>query len=140
MLHCTATELEEFFRTLCDRFLEWARAELQHREARDAGLRQLRFPHAAFRAGQRDLAKAVFQAARMGRCLLAQAPTGIGKTVATLFPLLKACPDQTLDKVFFLTAKDSGSAAALEAIDAIRGTEPELPLRQLELVAREKSC
>ena len=137
---CTATELQAFFEALCERFLLWAELELVHRSQRDAALTRLRFPHAEFRAGQRDLAKAVFNAARLGRSLLAQAPTGLGKTVATLFPMLKACPGQELDKVFFLTAKGSGRALAFGALDTIRQTAPELPLRVMELVAREKSC
>ena len=102
--HCTATDLQAFFEALCERFLKWAELELAHRSQRDVALTRLRFPHEEFRTGQRDLAKAVFNAARLGRSLLVQAPTGIGKTVATLFPMLKACPGQELDKVFFLTA------------------------------------
>ena len=105
--HCAAPDLLAFFEALCEHFLLWAELELVHRSQRDAALIRLRFPHAEFRAGQRDLAKAVFNAARLGRSLLAQAPTGIGKTVARLFPMLKACPGQELDKVFFLTAKSS---------------------------------
>ena len=137
---CTAQELDAFFEAVCERFLAWADRELAHREARNAGLVRLAFPHAAFRDGQRDLAKAVFNAARLGRCLLAQAPTGIGKTIATLFPLLKACPDQALDKIFFLTAKGSGRALAMEALATLQRSAPESPLRIIELVAREKSC
>ena len=136
---CTAQELQQFFATLCERFLVWAERELAHRSLRDSALAALRFPHESFRAGQRALAESVFKAARFGRCLMAQAPTGIGKTVGTLFPLLKACPAQELDKVFFLSAKGSGRALALEAIDTIRRGEP-TPLRVIELVAREKSC
>jgi len=137
---CTASELQTFFEGLCERFIDWADAELAHREQRDAVLKKLRFPHEDFRAGQRDLAKAVFSAARLGRCLLAQAPTGIGKTIATLFPLLKACPEQELDKVFFLTAKGSGRSLALNALQTLRQSEPAMPLRVIELVARDKSC
>ena len=137
---CTATDLQAFFEALCDRFLVWAELELAHRSKRDAALTRLRFPHAEFRAGQRDLAKAVFNAARLGRSLLAQAPTGIGKTVATLFPMLKACPGQEFDKVFFLTAKGSGRSLAFSALETIRQSAPDLPLRVIELVAREKSC
>ena len=137
---CSASELWAFFETLCERFVAWARDELIHRERRDTALTHLRFPHDEFRVGQRDLAKAVFNAARLGRCLLAQAPTGIGKTIATLFPLLKACPVQELDKVFFLTAKGSGRALALEALETIAAGKPDMPLRVIELVAREKSC
>lgn len=137
---CTATDLQAFFEALCERFLAWAELELAHRSQRDAALTCLKFPHTEFRAGQRDLAKAVFNAARLGRSLLAQAPTGIGKTVATLFPMLKACPGQELDKVFFLTAKGSGRSLAFSALETIRQSAPDLPLRVIELVAREKSC
>ena len=137
---CTASELQAFFEALCERFITWADRELTHREQRDATLTSLQFPHESFRAGQRDLAKAVFNAARLGRCLLVQAPTGIGKTIATLFPMLKACPSQELDKVFFLTAKGSGRSLALNALETIRRSQPGMPLRVIELVARDKSC
>ena len=137
---CTANELQAFFEALCERFIAWADGELEHRERRDAALTRLRFPHEGFRAGQRDLAKAVFNATRLGRCLLAQAPTGIGKTIATLFPMLKACPVQELDKIFYLTAKGSGRSLALNALETIRRSQPGMPLRVIELVAREKSC
>ncbi len=137
---CTAQALQAFFEALCERFIAWADAELAHRASRDAALAHLQFPHPTFRAGQRDLAKAVFNAARLGRCLLAQAPTGIGKTIATLFPLLKAGPGQAIDKVFFLTAKGSGRALALQALETLRLSQAGLPLRVIELVARDKSC
>lgn len=135
-----AASLRQFFESLCERFLAWAERELVHRAQRDAALASLRFPHADFRAGQRRLAESVFRAARLGRVLLAQAPTGIGKTIGTIFPLLKACPEQQLDKLYFLSAKESGRALALDAIDTLRRHEPALPLRVIELVARHKAC
>lgn len=137
---CSATELESFFNMLCQRFLGWAEQEAAHRTQRDAVLAGLRFPHPSFRPGQRELATAVFNAARRGCSLLAQAPTGIGKSIGTLFPLLKACPTQQLDKLFFLTAKGSGKGLAFEALALVRRSEPGLRLRVLELVAREKAC
>jgi DNA excision repair protein ERCC-2 len=136
--HCTAAELQRFFETLCEGFIAWADRELAHRAQRDAALVELRFPHPAFRTGQRALAESVFKAARSARCLMAQAPTGIGKTIATLFPLLKACPGEGLDKLFFLSAKGSGRRLALEALATLRA--PALPLRVVELVARDKAC
>lgn len=131
--------LRAFFQDQCMRFLGWAQAELAHRHARDAALTELRFPYAAFRAGQRELAEAVYKSAGSGRALLAQAPTGIGKTLGSLFPLLKACSVKKLDKVFFLTAKTSGRRIALDAVEQLRASAP-LPLRVLELVARDKAC
>lgn len=136
----TADELGAFFAGLCERFIEWARRETAHRAARDAALERLSFPHPAFRRGQRELAKAVYNAARSSACLLAQAPTGIGKTLATLFPVLKACPRARIDKIAFLTAKGSGKALALDAIEALHRGQPELRLRTVELTAREKAC
>ncbi|MEJ6007563.1 ATP-dependent DNA helicase [Paucibacter sp. AS339] len=137
----SAADLQVFFEQLCERFQGWAEVELAHRAARDEALNALRFPHADFRQGQRPLAESVYKAAVSGRCLLAQAPTGIGKTVGTIFPLLKAGPGQRLDKVFFLAAKTSGRAMALEALNKISRAAPEAPpLRVLELVARDKAC
>jgi Rad3-related DNA helicase len=135
----TRTELAALFDDQCRRFVAWAERELAHRGARDAALTALRFPHADFRPGQRQLAEAIFRANAGKRCLLAQAPTGIGKTVGTLFPVLKAAPGQALDKVFFLAAKTPGRQLALDAAATLKsgGT---LPLRVLELSARDKAC
>ncbi|WP_321909063.1 ATP-dependent DNA helicase [Paraburkholderia sp. J11-2] len=145
----SASELRAAFETQCRRFVAWAEQEYAHRTARDAALAALCLPHPHFRAGQRDLAEAVWRAATQGRCLLAQAPTGIGKTIGTLFPQLKACPRAAIDKVVFLSAKSSGRQLALDALATLT-TAPEqatdntqrttLPLRVLELVAREKAC
>lgn len=132
-------ELRAFFVEQCERFIAWADQEARHREARNRMLEQLRFPMTVFRAGQRELAEAVYRCARRGICLMAQAPTGIGKTLGTLFPQLKAFPGGTLDKLYFLTAKTSGRRAALDALGSLdQGGAP--ILRVLELVARDKVC
>ena len=146
----TAAELQAHFDLQCGRFLNWATQEHQHRLQRNQTLAALAFPHAAFRSGQRELAKAVYQVQRAGRMLLAQAPTGIGKTVGTLFPALKAMPEQAVDKIFFLTAKSSGRQLALDAarqlnpigrVGQLDPVDPASPaLRVLELVARDKAC
>ena len=136
----TADALKQYFQAQCEKFLVWARQELAHRAARDAALQDLPFPHASFRPGQRDLAEAVYRSASSSRCLMAQAPTGIGKTIGTVFPLLKAAPRQELDKVFFLAAKTSGRRLALDALALLKNSAPALPLRIIELVARDKAC
>lgn len=136
----TVAVLKQFFEERCNLFLAWGEQEAQYRAARDQELRSLLFPYAEFRMGQRELAEAVYKSATIGCCLMAQAPTGIGKTMGTLFPLLKASPVQELDKIFYLTAKTSGRQLALDAIDLIKQSAPGLPLRVLELVAKEKAC
>lgn len=138
----TADELQVFFIEQCQRFLAWAQQEADHRQRRDGALCHLRFPHATFRPGQRELAEDVYKAACTGRYLLAQAPTGIGKTLATLFPMLLAMPRQQLDRIAFLTMKTPGRRLALDALATLIASDKDesLPLRVLELVAREKAC
>lgn len=165
----TARDLQAFFDMQCAHFLDWAMQELAHRAARDTGLTALRFPHADFRPGQRPLCEAIYRGAVGARRLLAQAPTGIGKTVGTLFPLLKACPGQSIDKIYYLAAKTSGRAMAIDALrkigssaiggggggggssngggsDRVEGVDDpvaaaaSLPVRVVELVARDKAC
>lgn len=135
-----AADLQQFFNQQCALFLGWARQEMQHRDARNRAAQTLTFPHSDFRPGQRTLAESVYKAVSTGRCLMAQAPTGIGKTVGTIFPMLKALAPQQLDKVFFLTAKTPGRKLALDAAHVLYASSPELPLRVLELVARDKAC
>ncbi|PIF17534.1 MULTISPECIES: ATP-dependent DNA helicase [unclassified Acidovorax] len=137
---CNADDLRQHFEAQCQRFIAWAEQQVAHRVARDAALTTLAFPFGDFRTGQRPLAEAVYKTAVAGRCLLAQAPTGIGKTMGTLFPLLKAAPAQRIDKVFFLAAKTSGRQMALDALARLADSAPALPLRVLELVARDKAC
>jgi Rad3-related DNA helicase len=136
----TAADLQAYFERQCGLFLQWARQEMAHREERDLQLKAMRFPHADFRPGQRQLAEAMYRASNRGVCLLAQAPTGIGKTVGSLFPMLKASAEHGVDKVFFLAAKTSGRQMALDAVDVIREGAPLLPLRTLELAAKSTAC
>ncbi|NMY26143.1 ATP-dependent DNA helicase [Pseudomonas sp. WS 5021] len=136
---CAVDELETFFNRQCGLFLDWAEQQAQRRLARDTATKALAFPHAGFRLGQRTLAESVYKAVSTGRCLMAQAPTGIGKTIGTVFPVLKAMAPQQLDKLFFLTAKTPGRKLALDAVQILHASA-ELPLHVLELVARDKAC
>jgi DNA excision repair protein ERCC-2 len=136
----SARALQEHFAQHCQRFLEWTESEASHRVSRDKALQGLRFPHAAFHAGQRQLAEAVYRGVLHGRSLLVQAPTGSGKTIGTLFPALKAMPAARLDKVFYLVPKTSGRRLALDALREITAPRGALPLRILELVARKTAC
>lgn len=136
----TAVELERFFNQHCDAFLAWAEAETAHRQRRNTSLQALEFPHNTYRTGQKSLANEVYRAARDERVLLAQATTGIGKTLATLFPQLRAMGEYNTDRVFFLTAKTPGRQLALDALSTLRNSCYDLQLRVLEYVARDKAC
>lgn len=137
---CCATELAFLFGQMCQTFSQWAISETRHRTERDQALTTLAFPFPALRKGQRTLAETVYKATRQSRCLLAQAPTGIGKTLGTLFPMLKAMPGSELDRIFFLTAKTSGRRMALDSLALLKNETTPVALRVLELGAREKVC
>ncbi len=137
--------LGDFFKKLCERFILWADQELAHRGSRTKVTTDLSFPHHAFRSGQRPLAEAVYKANAGARCLMVQAPTGIGKTIGTLFPALKAMAKPLanggqIDKLLFLTAKTPGRQLALDGLKKLQNASHEKPLRVLELVARDKAC
>ncbi len=137
--YCVET-LAEFFASLCQRFISWSKQETAHRIERNLAYEAMRFPHEDFRIGQRELAEAMFKASNRGCCLLAQAPTGIGKTIGSLFPMLKASSQHQVDKLFFLSAKSSGRHLALHALATIKESTPTLALRALELVAKSNAC
>jgi Rad3-related DNA helicase len=136
----TAAGLQAYFEQQCSLFLQWAQQEMAHRAERDLQLKEMRFPYGDFRPGQRQLAEAMYRASNRKVCLLAQAPTGIGKTVGSMFPMLKASAEHGVDKIFFLAAKTSGRQMALDAVDLIREGAPLLPLRSLELAAKSTAC
>jgi Rad3-related DNA helicase len=137
---CGADELEAAFIDRCESFATWARQEALHRSARDAALQALPFPQGDFRKGQRELAEAVYRSAASGRCLLAQAPTGIGKTVGTLYPMLHAMPRRGMDKIAFLTCKGTGRLTALEALEDLREGAAGQALRVVAMVPKEQGC
>lgn len=137
----SADDLRAIFEALCQRYIAWAREQAAHRLQRDGALRELAFPFPDFRPGQRLLTETVYRAqgrkSAGERLLMAQAPTGIGKTMATLFGALKAAPAQSIDKIFYLTAKTPGRQLALDALKRLNIAGG---LRVLERVARDKAC
>ena len=135
-----AADLDVYFTEQCERFVSWAIQELEHRERRDAFLTALKFPHPTLRARQREVSQAVYRAVCAGGTLLAQAPTGVGKTLGTLYAMLKASPRRRLDRIFYLVAKTSGRKPALEALRALTSGADDAPLRVLEMTAKEAAC
>ena len=130
--------LAAFFDTVVGRYLTWAQAVMDAGVARDASIRQLAFPFARYRPGQRDMAVAVYRAARDGRPLLVQAPTGIGKTMAAWFPAVKAVGAGLATRVFYLTARTTGRLVAEDALARLRAAG--LRFRVLSLTAKDKIC
>ena len=138
-----ADELWQELETLCDRYQAWAEQEEHHRDQRDALLATLTFPFPDFRPRQRQLAETVYKNSVKAGTLLLEAPTGLGKTLGTLFPALMAMPAAKQDRLFYLTCRNTARQLALDAVDKLRTAQDELqpwPLRTLELVSKDDAC
>lgn len=133
----TAQELETWFRGLLHEYMKWARYLYHNAVRRDESLRELQFPF-AYRNGQRDLAVSVYRTVSRGKKLFIQAPTGIGKTLSTMFPSLKAIGEGYGDKLFYLTAKTITRSVAEETLEILRGNG--LYFRSVTITAKEKLC
>ena len=136
--HYTAGELEDLMQTCLEPLARWTGALNAHREDRLPTLRALTFPYDRFRAGQREMAANVYVALRDRKRLLCQAPTGIGKTVASLFPSLKALGEGKAEAVFYLTARTTGARAVLDALERMRRQGAHV--RTVFLRAKDKVC
>ncbi|MFO7708624.1 MAG: ATP-dependent DNA helicase [Desulfobacterales bacterium] len=127
-----------FFEEVVGRFLEWAELLSAWRRRRDDAIRVLEFPFGACRPGQQQMMAAVAHTiAGAGRVFI-QAATGIGKTMAVLFPTVRALAGAAADKVFYLTARTTGRLAAEQALEELRARG--LRLKSLSLTAKEKAC
>lgn len=133
----TAQELELWFQGLVHEYIKWARYLYHNGIRRDESLRELQFPF-SYRNGQRDLAVSVYRTVIRGKKLFIQAPTGIGKTLSTMFPSLKAIGEGYGDKLFYLTAKTITRSVAEETLNILRDSG--LYFRSVTITAKEKLC
>lgn len=134
---CPFEELEQWFMDLIGRYMVWAKHQYRHRQMCLASIEPLEFPY-PYRKGQRDMAASVYSAVKREENLFVQAPTGIGKTMATIFPSVKAMGQRLGEKIFYLTAKTSLAAVALNSFDLLR--EQGLTFQTIAITAKEKMC
>lgn len=131
-------ELELFFNDLISEYLEWAETIEDWLEIRNNSLAELTFPFKDYRRGQREMAVDVYKAIIAKEKLFVEAPTGIGKTLATLFPALKALGAGESSKIFYLTAKTITRTVAENALDKLRSHGAKL--KSITITAKEKVC
>ena len=136
--HYLLEDLEKKVYGYLDEYLEFHQRSFEHRKARDESCKKLAFPFPSFRSGQRELAKYAYGIAKKGGILFAEAPTGIGKTMSTLYPFVKAFLEGKNERIFYLTAKTTGQEAAKEAILSMK--EKGLIARASYLKAKDKLC
>ena len=134
----TLEEIDREVEGYCDAYLSFYQKQFEHWGKRDASAKKLVFPYADFRPGQRELAKYCFGIAKRGGILFSEAPTGIGKTMSTLFPFCKSFEEKRVEKIFYLTAKNTGAQSAYAAVGELLGKG--LDARDSVLLAKEKIC
>jgi len=131
-------ELRVFFQDLLQKYLSWLEKMADWQQIRDRSLTELKFPFDSYRKGQKDLAVNVYRTIKNTGQSMIQAPTGIGKSMAVLYPALKAMAEDHAGKIFYLTARTTGKNAALKAAEIMeeRGGR----IKYLALTAKEKIC
>lgn len=130
-------ELEAWFRSVIHEYFKWARYLCHHELQRNQSISGLEFPF-PYREGQRDLAVAVYKTISRKKRLFIQAPTGIGKTLSTIFPAVQAMGAGKASKVFYLTAKTITRTVAEEAFRILRSRG--LVFTVVTITAKEKLC
>lgn len=133
----TFPQLEQWFLPVIEEYKKWARFQYEWRLVRQESIHGVEFPF-PYRKGQKELAAAVYRTIYHNKKLFIQAPTGVGKTLSTVFPAVKAVGECLADKIFYLTAKTVTRTVAEEAF---RQLEKEgLSYKYITLTAKEKLC
>ena len=129
--------LADWFGNLIAEYRKWADWQIMWRRKRQESIQNLEFPY-PYREGQRKLVGAVYRTIRRGKNLFLQAPTGVGKTISTIFPAVKAVGEELADRIFYLTAKTITATVAKETFGLLR--EQGYQAKIIQLTAKEKLC
>ncbi len=130
-------ELKKWFEGVLQEYLKWADYTYQWKQTRNESIRGVQFPF-PYREGQKELVTYVYQTIYHKRKLFLEAPTGVGKTISTVFPAIKAMEKGMGDKVFYLTAKTITRTVAEQTFQLLR--QQGLQLKSVILTAKDKIC
>ncbi len=133
----TKEELSEWYFALCREYAKFEEWTTEHRLARDASIRTLGFPF-EYRPGQDSLVKDVYRTILRERKLFLEAPTGVGKTISTVFPAVKSMGEGLTEKIFYLTAKTITRTVAEETFTLLNDNG--LVFLPITITAKEKMC
>ncbi|RIW33300.1 ATP-dependent DNA helicase [Bacillus salacetis] len=134
----TISQLEDFALTTIKEYYPFAKLIAEHKEKRNQTAEEIGFPFREYRKGQRNLAGAVYKTITEKKTLFANAPTGTGKTISTIFPSVKAMGKGSIDKLYYLTAKTITRTTAEEAFELLESRG--LAIKTLTITAKDKAC
>ena len=130
-------ELQKWFDEIMEQYKKWADFQFEWQHLRQASIKKLVFPF-EYRKGQKELITYVYQTIYHQRKLFVEAPTGVGKTISTVFPSVKAMGEGMGEKIFYLTAKTITRTVADDTIELMR--RQGLKLKSVILTAKDKIC
>ena len=130
-------QLQEWFSDLILKYKKWADFQYEWQKKRQASIKELAFPF-PYREGQKELAAGVYRTIARKKNLFIQAPTGVGKTISTLYPAIKAVGEGFGDKIFYLTAKTVTANVAKETLGIL--CEKGYQAKSVQITAKEKLC
>lgn len=133
----TFEALEGWFDNLIASYRKWSDFQYAWKKLRQKSIQKLQFPF-AYRKGQKELAAGVYRTIQRKKNLFIQAPTGVGKTITTVFPAVKAVGEGLGDRIFYLTAKTVTGTVAWETFDQLRRQGYQAKL--IQITAKEKMC
>lgn len=133
----TIEELEMWFEELVGQYYQWAKFQYEWKILRNASMEQLQFPF-VYREGQKEIVRSVYFTIKNKKELFIQAPTGVGKTMSTVYPAVRSVGEGLAEKIFYLTAKTITRTVAEEAFRILR--DKGLKYKVLTLTAKEKMC
>ncbi|MBQ8085437.1 MAG: ATP-dependent DNA helicase [Lachnospiraceae bacterium] len=133
----TFEELKIWFEDMTDEYCKWMQFDVDNRKLRNDSIEILEFPY-DYRPGQKNMAAMVYLSIKDRKNLFVQAPTGIGKTMAALFPAIQAMGNGYAEKMFYLTAKTIARSVALDGLTILRNNG--LHFRSVLITAKEKIC
>ncbi len=130
-------DLEEFFLDIMDKYKPFSDYIYKWSITRKESIENMTFPF-EYRKGQKSIMGMVYNHIKDEELLFIQAPTGVGKTISTIYPSLKALNDFSLSKIFYVTAKTITKKVAKDTFFTL--SEQGNRLKMLEITARDKIC
>lgn len=133
----TIEEITKWYTDLLEQFYKWADFSYYWKGVRNRSIEGLKFPF-VYRTGQRELIGQVYKSLTSQQKLFIQAPTGVGKTIASMYPALKAMGEGRCEKIFYLTAKTITRTVASDCLKLLR--EQPFSFKSVVITARDKIC
>ncbi|MCD8132156.1 MAG: ATP-dependent DNA helicase [Lachnospiraceae bacterium] len=131
------SEITEWFMDTMKEYQRWTDYMYDWEELKLPSIRAVPFPY-DYREGQKELASGVYRTIFHEKKLFLEASTGTGKTLAVLYPSVKAVGQGLANMIFYVTGKTVTAAVAADTLELLRGGG--LQFKDVMLTAREKIC